>query len=187
MRILAGEARGRPIKAPRGWATRPTAARMRGAIFDRLAPLLAGCRVLDLFAGTGALGLEALSRGAARATFVEESAGVVRVLRESIMALGFAGRATVLSLPVARALPRLKGQSFQLVLMDAPYGGGELAPALAGLIRFALIDPEGWIVAVHGVREPEPLPPPGWCVVDGRRFGDSLVTTYRHGGEGRPA
>lgn len=184
MRILAGEARGRLIRAPRGWTTRPTSARMRGAIFDRLAPYLACGRVLDLFAGTGALGLEALSRGAASATFVEAVAGVARVLRENIQTLGYADRAHVLQLPVERALPRLKGQSFELALLDAPYGKGELMPALEALARYELVSRTGWIIAVHGAREEQPLPPRGWQVVDSRRFGDSAVTTYRHGEEG---
>ena len=183
MRILAGEAKGRPLKAPRGWATRPTAARMRGAIFDRLAPHIERGRVLDLFAGTGALGLEALSRGAARATFVESSAPVVQVLRDNLRSLGFAEQATVVPLPVARALPKLSGQRFDLALMDAPYGQGELMPALEALGRLALVAPQGWIVAVHGTREQPPSPPAGWVALDTRRFGDSAVTTYRHGDE----
>lgn len=140
MRIIAGAWRGRPLQAPAGDATRPTADRVREALFSMLASRLGsfeGLTVLDGFAGTGALGLEALSRGAARVVFVEQAGAAVTALKANIAALGAGARAQVLALPMDR-LP-CATTPCDLVLLDPPYGQGLAEPALATLAA------QGWL------------------------------------------
>jgi 16S rRNA (guanine966-N2)-methyltransferase len=125
MRIIAGTARGATIAAPRGLATRPMTGRVRGAVFNILGEAVVDAAVLDLFAGSGSLGLEALSRGAATAVFVERRPAAAKVLLRNVEALGFADRTRVLVADALR-LPasRLKGQ-FDVVFVDPPYGLAE--------------------------------------------------------------
>ena len=124
MRIIAGALKGR-VLAPVQGRTRPTAARVREAIFNILGAAVAEARVLDLFAGTGALGIEALSRGAAAAVFVEDHPEALKGLRRNLETLGLVERSQVLPLPVAAALRKLaaRGEPFDLVFLDPPYGG----------------------------------------------------------------
>jgi 16S rRNA (guanine966-N2)-methyltransferase len=129
MRVVAGQLRGRKLKAPAGWSTRPTADRAREGLFSILGEL-DDLRVADLYAGTGALGIEALSRGAKSAVFVESARDVLRVLHDNLDELGLAERAVVLELPVERAQRRLLDHGpFDLVLCDAPW------PAMASAVR----------------------------------------------------
>src|SRR5262245_33252726 len=127
MRIIAGVFKGRRLVTPRGATTRPTADQVRLALMDTLGPRLPDARMLDLFAGAGGVGLEALSRGAAHATFVERDPRAVEALDENIRALGVESRAAVARGDVARPLGRLAGggQRFDVVLLDPPSG---LAP-----------------------------------------------------------
>ena len=131
MRIVAGEFRGRPIVAPKGRSTRPTADRVREGLFSaltsRLGADLGGGAILDAFAGSGALGIEALSRGARHATFVEKDATAARTLRTNIGSLGLGDRSTVIQADI-RSLSRrgvLPGQSFALLFLDPPYRIGQ--------------------------------------------------------------
>ena len=130
MRVISGHLGGRRLKAPRGSGTRPTSDRVREALFMALEPL-SGLRVVDLFAGSGALGIEALSRGAAWADFVEREAGARRVLEENLAALGLEGCSRVWALELPRGLARLDAviRRADLVLADPPYGG-EVARAV---------------------------------------------------------
>ena len=127
MRVVAGEARGRRLQAPPGTTTRPTLDRVREALFNALGSLDAvdGATVLDLFAGSGALGIEALSRGAARAVFVERDAGVRRVLAANLESTGLVDRSAVVAAEASAYLDRLagpdRGPTFDLVLLDPPY------------------------------------------------------------------
>ena len=136
LRIIAGELKGRRILVPPGEVVRPTPDRVREALFDILGPALSGLRVIDLYAGTGALGLEALSRGAAHATFVERDARVRATLARNAEDLGVAGRSRILAGDVESLLARRAvGGPFELVLADPPYleaPGERLLPALAG-------------------------------------------------------
>ena len=123
MRIIAGEARGRRIEAPEGTHTRPTLDRVRENLFNILQMKTRGSRVLDLFAGSGALSLEALSRGAAHAVLSDNDRGANRIQKRNLEALGFAGRAEVLLCDWRRAAADLKGQGreFDLIFLDPPY------------------------------------------------------------------
>lgn len=155
MRIVGGEWRRRQLKAPPGDATRPTADRTRETLFNMLASRLGsfeGLAVADLFAGSGALGLEALSRGAASCLFVEQDAAAIRALRANIAALRAQTRAavqvsSVLSLAPAKA-------PYDLLLLDPPYGSGAGAVALDRLTRLGWIGEATWVALETGRDEP---------------------------------
>ena len=160
MRIVAGAWRGRALLAPPGAATRPTADRVRQALFDMLlhAPwggraVIEGARVLDAFAGTGALGLEALSRGAASATFMEQDRAALRMLRANAAACRAEGRCTVLPVDVLAAP---MGEACGLVFLDPPYGQDFVARALARLRDMGWIAPGALVVAETGRDEALP-------------------------------
>lgn len=134
LRVVAGEFRGRRLRAPADERVRPTADRVREAWFSVLGDAVAGARVLDLFAGSGALGIEALSRGAAHATFVELAAPSLRALRANVAALDVAGRVTVRRGDALRFVARLDRRAFDLAFADPPYTTGQ-AEALAARFR----------------------------------------------------
>jgi 16S rRNA (guanine(966)-N(2))-methyltransferase RsmD len=121
MRIIAGALRGRALAAPKDARTRPMLEKTRGAVFNILGERVAGRRVLDLFAGTGSLGIEALSRGAERATFVERDPGARRSLERNVAAFGLEGRAEVVAAEAARFVERIEPGEFDLVFVDPPY------------------------------------------------------------------
>lgn len=177
MRIIAGQWRGRTIAAPKGDTTRPTADRTREALFSMLASRLGsfeGLAVADLFAGSGALGLEALSRGAGSCLFVEQDRAALDVLRANIAALSAPGaevRATsALALGPARA-------PLDLVMMDPPYGSGAGAVAADKLARLGWIGPATW-VSVETARD-EAVAAPGYDVDAERIHGKARLTLLR--------
>jgi len=176
VRIVAGSARGRRLVAPRGTATRPTGDKVRGAVFDVLGQFFEGGRVLDLYAGSGALALEALSRGFARATCVESDRHAAEALRKNVEACGFAGRVEIRRERVEDALARLPPASFDLVLLDPPYAEGPEA-ALAALPR--LLTAGGVAVAEHDRRRPPADRHGRLALVDRRAWGSTGVSIYR--------
>lgn len=154
MRIIAGEWRRHPLRAPSGEATRPTADRTRETLFSMLASRLGtfeGLAVGDLFAGSGALGLEALSRGAASCLFVEQDAAALRVLRDNIAALRAQGRCNV-HVGSATQIGVAK-QMLDLVVLDPPYGSGAGAVALDRMIRLGWIGPASWVALEVAAKE----------------------------------
>lgn len=171
MRIIAGRWRGHPIQAPPSGRTRPTTDRVREAWFSMLLPVLEDARVLDLFAGSGGLGLECLSRGARHATFVERGAAALRTLRANIRRLGAEDMCTVVKADASRFAAAQEPGAFDIVLADPPYGSGEAASLAGDFLRrpFARIL---WIE--HRVDDPLPESP----MTDTRRYGDTLLTRY---------
>jgi len=153
MRIGGGELRGRKLHTPRGSATRPTSARLKKSLFDVLASSLNGldgARVLDLFAGAGALGLESLSRGASRALFVERGRKAADVIRRNIEELGVEDRGALMVMDVRAALTKLDGEeAFDLVFADPPYAAGELARVLSALGGGEVVARDGLVVVEH--------------------------------------
>jgi 16S rRNA (guanine(966)-N(2))-methyltransferase RsmD len=160
VRIIAGESHGRRLKAPRGTLTRPTTARVRQSIFSRLTARidLAGLAVLDLFAGSGSLGIEALSRGAAHTTFVDSSPGAARTIRANLDELGLGARGTIVSSEVRHALANLasRGERFDLVFVDAPYRDDFTAEVLDRLVDLNLLTGQAWVVARQYYRATAP-------------------------------
>jgi 16S rRNA (guanine(966)-N(2))-methyltransferase RsmD len=151
MRIGSGELRGRRVRAPRGERTRPTGGRLKKSLFDVLAPRLEGTRVLDLYAGSGSLALEALSRGASMAVVVERDRKAVGAIRRNVEELGLSGRVEVLSQEVTGALPRLvhRGLRFDVVFADPPYRSNELEKLLLYFGKVDLLAEGGLIALEH--------------------------------------
>lgn len=184
MRVIAGSAGGRRLKAPRGQHTRPTSDRVKEALFNVLAPRLPGARVLDLFAGTGALAVEAVSRGAAGAVCVEKDSAAWSALEQNVTVLGFQGRVRILRQDARRALRDLAAASerFDLILLDPPYGQGWIETVLPLLLRGELLAPGGLIVAEHRRTEtpPERETAGGVQLVRARRldYGDTSISLY---------
>jgi 16S rRNA (guanine966-N2)-methyltransferase len=178
VRIVAGEHRGRRLVAPPGEDTRPTSDRVREALFSILGPL-DDARVLDLFAGTGALGLEALSRGAAHATFVERDRRALQALRRNVEALGMGpDRATIVAGEHTRHLrdATRRGDAYDLVLLDPPYRDwSRLTPGLVPVLRPLL--GEGARVVTESDRHAPAIPELGDA--DERRYGDTLIRIHR--------
>jgi 16S rRNA (guanine(966)-N(2))-methyltransferase RsmD len=178
VRVTGGRLGGRLLRSPQG-ALRPTSDRVREALFARLG-LAEGARVLDLYAGTGALGIEALSRGAGRAVFVERAPRCLAVLRANLATLGLEGSARVVRDDALRAVRRLglAGERFDLVLLDPPYDSGEAPLALRAVVEAGILAPEGLLVVETAKRHPLP-PVEGLVPLDERRYGDTLVTRLR--------
>ena len=182
MRIVGGEFRGRALAAPSGRETRPTADRLRQTIFDILAhghgDVLKGARVLDLFAGTGALGLEALSRGAAYALFVEEAVAARGAIRANIEALRLTGRSRVFRRDATRLGPAGTVLPFDLVFADPPYGKGLGERALASALAGGWLGP-GALVVLEEAAPVVIAAVPGLDVIDTRRAGETQVVFMR--------
>lgn len=175
MRIIAGTARSRRLVAPKGQTTRPMADRMRESVFSSIAGVIADSRVLDLYAGTGSMGLEALSRGAAEATFVELDRNALDALRANVESLGLGGR--IVADDVDRFLRRTAGQ-FDLAFVDPPYAV-PLASLVETMTRLAPLLTSGAVVIVHRRRESEPpLTLAGLELVDQRKYGGAEIWRY---------
>jgi 16S rRNA (guanine(966)-N(2))-methyltransferase RsmD len=175
LRVIAGRYGGRRLQTPRGAATRPTSDRVREALFSILGARVAGARVLDLFAGSGALGLEALSRGAAEATFVDSSPAAQRAIRANLAALGT--EAEVVRADALRWLRSASGaaRQYDLVFLDPPYRragvvAGELSAAVSPVLA-----PQALVVAESDRRAPLELDLP---TIDQRRYGDTLIRIH---------
>lgn len=175
MRIVAGRHRGRSLEAPPGSAVRPTADRAREALFDILAGGrvfpdfdLTEARVLDAFAGSGAVGLEALSRGAASAVFIENGRVALASLRRNIDTLGETGRTRVIATDATH--PGAAPGSFDFVFLDPPYGAGLAGPALTALTAGGWLAPAAAVIAEIAAKESF-APPEGFRVSDERRYG----------------
>ncbi len=180
MRVIAGLFKGRRLASVRG-RIRPTADRVREAIFSILGTgAVEDVRVLDLFAGTGALGIEALSRGAREGVFVEEHPVALTVLRRNLETLKLAGRAQVLPVAVSLALKKLaiKGEHFGLVFLDPPYGSGLAGETLEVLSRSRVLSRPAFVVAEHNRRESLPELLNDLERFELRRYGDTQVGFY---------
>jgi 16S rRNA (guanine(966)-N(2))-methyltransferase RsmD len=179
MRIIAGALKGRRLAPVKG-RIRPTGAKVREAVFSILGPAVGGLRVLDLFSGTGALGIEALSRGAATAVFVEDHPESLKVLCRNLADLDLADRTTVWPLPVAMALKKLadRGEVFGLAFLDPPYGGGMSVGVLGVLEALDLLAPGARVVVEHSRRESLPETCGGLTRLTVRRYGDTQVAFY---------
>jgi len=179
MRVTGGRLCGRRLRVPSGNLVRPSTDRLRESLFAHIAHGrgLAGERVLDVFAGTGSLGIEALSRGAAEAVFVERAAPALAVLRENLAGLALTDRARVARGDARSALRRLAGagERFGLVFLDPPYGSGSLSEALARVP--ALLAPGGDVWVETGRHDPLPSPA-GLAILDARPYGETRVTRW---------
>lgn len=179
LRVIAGEFRGRRLKAPTWEGLRPTSDRLRETLFDILGDSVRQTRVLDGFAGTGAIGIEALSRGAAHVTFVERDARAVKLIETNLSALRLDGAAyVIIRAAFTDAARRLEGQPFDLVILDPPYAESAAAEALDATAP--LLATGGRLVIEHATRH---APPPAAASLTLRRTvraGDSALSFYEH-------
>jgi 16S rRNA (guanine966-N2)-methyltransferase len=176
MRIIGGDAKGRRLHSPRGCRIRPTSDKIKEALFNLLTPVL-GKSFLDLFAGSGSVGIEALSRGAARAVFVEHDPALAELIRRNIEECGFERRAEVFATDVQSGLRRLlrKHDAFDIIFADPPYGQAMVSQIIALLGKGSLLSGEGLIIIQHSVRETS------WqtgffMLTDRRRYGETILS-----------
>ncbi len=176
MRIIAGSLKGRRLDAPDWPGLRPTSDRLRETLYNVLAPRLAGARVLDGYAGTGAVGIEALSRGASHVTFVERDARAVRLIEANLRRCAVGDRYAIIRAGVGDVPSRLGGNSFEIVFLDPPYGAAELVAALEAAAP--LVARSGVLVIEHARRDE--APPRAGDLVKTRDLasGDSALSFY---------
>jgi 16S rRNA (guanine(966)-N(2))-methyltransferase RsmD len=181
MRVIGGNARGQRLKVPKGRTLRPTAARVKEALFNILPHDLSGNKVLDLFAGTGNVTIEALSRGAAEATLVDSSAESGKVIRENLRRLHLAERTRVWIMPVPRALRALgrRGETFDLIFLDPPYEHRWIDTTLGIVAQGGLLRSSGVLIAEHSVREKVEPHYHLLALNDQRRYGSTLLSFFR--------
>ena len=187
MRVTGGQLAGRMLHLPKGPRIRSTQDQVRQALFNILGERVKGARVLDLFAGSGGLGIEAISRGAKHATLIDRSGFCVRAIELNLKELlgAAAWEFSVFSKSDAlSAIPRLaeKGKPFDLVLLDPPYEGDLARKTLSALCRYAIVSRSGWVVVEHGKRDPPPpaVDGPAGRLVSQRveTYGDTALTFY---------
>jgi 16S rRNA (guanine(966)-N(2))-methyltransferase RsmD len=187
MRVIAGSARGRRLDTVAGWSVRPTADRVKEALFSALGSRasLDGAAILDLFAGSGALGIEALSRGARHLTFVEQDRAARLVLARNLERCGFSDRASVLAVPVRRALDELarRATRFDGALLDPPYGRGLAAATLEALGQGTVLAEGAWVAAEHSVDDQLAEGYGGLRLTASKRYGSTALTLYSNGEE----
>lgn len=178
--MIAGTAGGLRLQGVKGSATRPTADRVKESLFSILAPFTAGARVLDLYAGSGSLGIEALSRGAEHALFIDQSPACVRVIRSNLVRTGLAERADVIRSDVLSALRRLgaEPQQYDLIFVDPPYGKGLAALTLDHLGRANLLAPTGRVAVEHSAKEEMQEDAQNLTLVRRNHYGDTCISLY---------
>ena len=182
MRVITGTARGRPLKELEGMEAHPTTVRVKEGLFSALQFDIEGRRVLDLFAGTGQLGIECLSRGAASAVFVDRRADAVKLIRENLKLTELQDRARVVAGDSMEFLRSLR-ERFDIVFLDPPYAAGLLEPAVAHLTAFDILNPHGIIVAEHPADRSLPAPAAPYRVHRTYRYGRIALTLIRRGGD----
>jgi 16S rRNA (guanine(966)-N(2))-methyltransferase RsmD len=180
MRVIGGTARGRRLEAPKGEAVRPTLDRVRESLFNILAPRIVGARFLDLFAGSGANGIEALSRGASLCIFVDSGEASIRALRKNLDGTGFSATARVMRLPLPEGLSKLgsNGGPYDLIFADPPYALEVHERLLSGIKELGLLADQGLIVVEHSTRTDIGDALGGFERVRQARYGDTTLSFY---------
>lgn len=180
MRIIGGTYKRKGLSSVPGMDTRPTSDRLRESIFNILSARVRDAVVLDLFAGTGALGLEALSRGARQGVFVDNQKKALSIIRKNIAACNLEPSTRVVSWDLARNASCIKGHTppFDLVFMDPPYGLDLVPRTLQNLAIACCLAPDALIVCEHGAQDPVPDSVDAWVMSDQRRYGRTIVSFY---------
>jgi 16S rRNA (guanine966-N2)-methyltransferase len=183
MRVISGSCGGIPLQVPKN-VTRPTMERIRGALFNKLSEVVADAVVLDLFAGSGAYGIESLSRGAARATFVEADRGAVEVIKSNLIKTRLAKQSEVLPLRVENALGKLPAATYSLVFADPPFKKqttdlDHLAELLANEAFPRILLPRAVLVLERFAKTPQPTLEGPWELLEDKSYGDCAVALVR--------
>lgn len=181
MRVIAGEAKGRRLKGPRGTETRPTSDKVKEALLSILGDRIKDARMLDLFAGSGGIGIEALSRGAAHLDFVEVDEAIADTLEENLTACGFSNRASVYRMDAFRFIKQIR-QPYDLVFADPPYHAWQLKKLLPVIERSVIISPDGLLILEHFRKVKLPQEIGELQTVRSYEYGDTTLTLYRKKG-----
>jgi 16S rRNA (guanine966-N2)-methyltransferase len=181
MRIIAGRFKGVRLPVARTGGVRPTTDRVREALFSVLGTAVEGSRVLELFAGTGAFGLEALSRGAEFAAFVDRDRRIVEMLRSTVSVLGLDDRVQILGMSASAAMAKLAAakEVFHIVYLDPPYATNGVARVISDPVFPLLLEAEGLLVVERDVHATEPGVPPQWSKTFSRKYGGTMVEIFR--------
>jgi len=182
LRIISGILRGKKLHPFHGKGIRPTSDRTREAIFNILYDRVAGAVVLDLFSGSGALGIEALSRGAGMATFIDMAPAAVSLLRKNLRSCGLEERARIIPWDIERNLNCLQSQGLQynLIFLDPPYHRGMALTTLTHLKKSQAMTPDACLVLEHGEADELPMPLAAFGLLDQRKYGKTLVSFLRY-------
>ena len=180
MRVITGSARGRRLKTPENYDIRPTTDNVKESVFNIIQFDIEGRRVLDLFAGTGQLGIEALSRGARQCVFIDQRADAVKLIRENVEVCGLTDRAVIRS---GDAMAYLKsGEKFDIIFLDPPYASGLLGKALEDIAAFDICREHGIIVAESAVETELPALAPPYSLYRQYRYGKIKLSVYHRSG-----
>jgi len=181
LRIIAGVAKKRLLKVPSGWTGRPTADRVKESLFNILASSIIDCNFLDLFAGTGNVGIEALSRGARKAVFVEKDNRAAGAILQNVKTTGFADSSRLIIKDVYRALTQLgqAGETFDIVFLDPPYGMGFEVPVIKSLLELKILSPGGLVIAESSKRDALPSMIAEISIIKQERYGDTMISFYQ--------
>ncbi|MGE5484751.1 MAG: 16S rRNA (guanine(966)-N(2))-methyltransferase RsmD [Ignavibacteriales bacterium] len=182
LRVIAGTAKGRRLKSVPGAGTRPALAQVRAAVFNIAQSYVPGSRFLDLFAGTGAYAIEALSRGAATATLVELNPEAIAVIRHNLRICGFEEHSTVIHADVLRAVERLsrQGDRFDIIMVAPPYFHGLGPRTVEKLAALGLLEPGGLCFMQHSAKEQVRAESGDLAVVRSYSYGSNMLSLYRH-------
>ena len=178
MRVIAGKARGVVLKTPDGMLTRPTADRVKEAMFSIIQFEIPGARVLDLFGGTGQLGIEALSRGAESCVFVDKNEGACRVIRENLRRTGFSEKAKIVRSDYLSYL-KTAGEFFNIILLDPPYGEVFLENSIKLLAEIDILQTNGIIISERPFGKELSLDFPGFTRSKDYKYGNTVLALYR--------
>lgn len=184
MRIIAGSAKKRKLKVPTGWNGRPTSDRVKESLFNILGARIIDSCFLDLFAGTGNIGIEALSRGAQKAVFVEKDPRAVKAIIQNLRDSGLYPRSAVISHDVYRSLEHLQNrrefnQKFDIVFLDPPYGKGYEVSVISKVLELELVAPGGLIIAEGSKRVELPGEIMGFSLARKEKYGDTTISFYQ--------
>lgn len=181
MRVIAGVAKKRHLKVPSGWTGRPTADRVKESLFNILGGKVLDCAFLDLFAGTGNIGIEALSRGAKLAVFVEKDRRAAAAVGYNLKMTGFESRSKIVVRDVYQALAGLQGEGggFDIIFLDPPYGQGFEVPVIKKVLELKLLASGGLVISESGKRETLPAHIGEVSLFRQERYGDTVISFYQ--------
>ncbi|NLZ38139.1 MAG: 16S rRNA (guanine(966)-N(2))-methyltransferase RsmD [Firmicutes bacterium] len=178
VRVISGIARGRKLKTLKGRETRPTGDKVKESLFNIIYPLLSGALMLDIFAGTGSIGIEALSRGAEKCVFIEKNRQCVKIIAENLALCGFSDVGEIIPsdvLPALAALGRKKSK-FDIIFLDPPYRSTLLVPVLAAIAENALVAEDGIVVVEHHADDNNWWSSVQWHIKRRKKYGDTAIT-----------
>lgn len=176
MRIIAGCARGRQLKTRKGMETRPTADRVKESLFNILANRVSGALFLDIFGGNGGVGIEALSRGAEKAVFIEKNSQCVKIIKDNLVLCGLSEKAQIRQGDASSVIMSLRGTAFDIIFLDPPYHSPDLAAVMEKITIWNLLASDGLLIAEHHSRDKEWYDKQCWQLYREKKYGDTVLT-----------